>query len=112
MNGGIRMEREQLELMKTLQALEFTAFDLALYLNTHPNNQRALADYSKAVRETEHVRNVYVRTYGPLMAEDNVNQPSWRWAENPGHGISIINRRGNKCGTMKKSCNTPRKSEN
>lgn len=77
------MEREQLELMKTLQALEFTALDLALYLDTHPSDQRALADYSKVVRETEHVKNVYVRTYGPLMAGDNINQPCWRWAEEP-----------------------------
>jgi spore coat protein JB len=77
------MRREQLEMLRELQALEFTAFDLNLFLDTHPKDQRALADYSRAIRESECIKNIYTVNYGPLMAEDNVNQNCWRWIEEP-----------------------------
>jgi spore coat protein JB len=77
------LDRNQLEILNSLQAYEFTAFDLNLYLDTHPNDLRALTDYSNAMRETKHLMNAYNRCYGPLMAEDNVDQTSWRWVEDP-----------------------------
>jgi spore coat protein JB len=77
------MHREQLEMLKEIQALEFTAFDFNLYLDTHPNDQRVLVEYSRAICESERVKNIYIVNYGPLMAEDNVNQTCWRWIEDP-----------------------------
>lgn len=77
------MNRDQLDFLKELQALEFTGFDLVLYLDTHPGDQKALADYTKAICETEHLRNMYVAKYGPLTTNDSVNQPCWRWIEEP-----------------------------
>lgn len=77
------MHRDQLEMLKEIQALDFTAFDFNLYLDTHPNDQRALADYSRAIHESECVKKIYIANYGPLMAEDNVNQACWRWIEEP-----------------------------
>lgn len=77
------MQREQLELLKTLQALEFTALELNLYLDTHPGDQRALTDYSNTMCEVNRVKQLYIMNYGPLMAEDSINQPVWRWAQDP-----------------------------
>jgi spore coat protein JB len=77
------MHSEQLDLIKTLQALEFSAFDFNLYLDTHPSDQRALAEYSNLMREVRIAENTYNQKYGPLMAEDNVNQSGWRWAIDP-----------------------------
>ena len=77
------MHTEQFELLKALQALEFSAFDFNLYLDTHPNDQRALAEYSNLVREVKQVKNVYIANYGPLMAEDNTDLSCWRWALDP-----------------------------
>lgn len=77
------MRTEQLELLKALQALEFSAFDFNLYLDTHPECQRALAEYSNLVREVQRFRDAYNKTYGPLMAEDNVDLSCWRWATEP-----------------------------
>lgn len=77
------MQSGQLKMLNDLQALEFTGFDFQLYLNTHPNDPRALAEYSRAIHESERVKDMYTASYGPLMAEDNVNQPCWRWIEEP-----------------------------
>jgi spore coat protein JB len=77
------MQNAQLRMLNDLQAMEFTAFDFHLYLDTHPNDPRALAEYSRAMREAQSVKNMYAATYGPLMAEDNINQACWRWIEEP-----------------------------
>lgn len=77
------MQREQLELLKAIQAVDFTAIDLNLYLDTHPHDQRALTDYTNTVRESERLKEMYVKNYGPLTPMDAVNQPCWRWIEEP-----------------------------
>ena len=77
------MQAEQLEMLKNLQAHQFTAFDFVLYLDTHPCDQRALADYSCIQKETERLQDLYTMNYGPLMSEDSVDQPYWRWIEEP-----------------------------
>ncbi|HEX3046241.1 MAG TPA: spore coat protein CotJB [Bacillota bacterium] len=77
------MQREQLEMLKNLQAIEFTALELNLYLDTHPGDQRAMSEYSNIIREVEILKKAYTARYGPLMAEDNVNQIEWKWALEP-----------------------------
>ncbi|HBF37678.1 MAG TPA: spore coat protein CotJB [Firmicutes bacterium] len=77
------MHTAQLKMLNDLQALEFTGYDFHLYLNTHPNDLRALAEFSRVTRESERLRNMYSTNYGPLMAGDNANQPCWRWTEEP-----------------------------
>lgn len=75
------MQRDQLEMLKQIQALQFTAVDFNLYLDTHPSDQRALADYANTVREMEQLKTVYTRNYGPLLPTDNLCEPCWRWIE-------------------------------
>jgi len=77
------MRQEQLDLLKTLQALEFTAVDFNLYLDTHPTDQRALMDYANTVRELERVKESYTASFGPLLPTDNLNEARWRWIEEP-----------------------------
>ncbi len=77
------MRSEQLDSLKTLQALQFSAFDFNLYLDTHPNDSRALAEYSTLIHQVKIAENAYNQKYGPLTAEDSVNQPCWRWALEP-----------------------------
>jgi spore coat protein JB len=77
------MSHERLELLKQLQAMEFSAVDLNLYLDTHPGDQRALMDYAATVREMESLRQAYTQCDGPLLPTDNLNQSCWSWIEEP-----------------------------
>lgn len=77
------MHRDQLELLKSIQALEFTAVDFNLYLDTHPNDQRALFDYANTIRELKRLMDTYSQKYGPLLPIDNLSGPCWRWIEEP-----------------------------
>ncbi len=77
------MHNAQLKMLMDLQAWEFTGYDFHLYLDTHPNDPRALVEYSRAEREVQRLKNMYATNYGPLTAEDNANQSCWRWIEEP-----------------------------
>jgi spore coat protein JB len=82
--GGLSMHREQLEMLKNLQALQFTALEFNLYLDTHPGDQRALQEYECWAKEVAEYQKMYEACYGPLTALSSIdNQGCWRWLESP-----------------------------
>ncbi|MDI3281449.1 MAG: spore coat protein CotJB [Bacillota bacterium] len=80
MNGA----RSRLELLRRIQALEFTAIDLNLFLDTHPRERRALEDYNRVVRELAAAKREYEEAYGPLVNFGHAPSPDgWRWIDEP-----------------------------
>ena len=67
------------ELMLRMQALEFTAVDLNLYLDTHPCDARALADFNQVAAALAQTVAVYEQMYGPLTNFGR-SQSCGRWA--------------------------------
>lgn len=75
---------EQMALLRRIQEIEFVAIDLNLYLDTHPDDQRALCDYNHASQQLQALMREYERCYGPLMPFGHgVSQPPWAWIEDP-----------------------------
>ena len=78
------MSPEQLTLLQEIQALEFTCVDLNLYLDTHPMDANALADYNAQAQQLAMRKAEYAQCYGPLV---NYGQetagPSWTWICEP-----------------------------
>lgn len=74
------MNREQL--LKEVMAAGFTAYDLHLYLNTHPYDQRALMLFNQATQRARLVTDQFERMYGPLTASSSTGFP-WQWIQNP-----------------------------
>ncbi len=70
-------------LLKEIQALEFTAVDLNLYLDTHPQDQAALR-YFYTVRDEllNHIQ-AFEQKYGPLTAAGDARTDCWQWVECP-----------------------------
>jgi len=78
------MDGERVALLQAIQALEFAALDLNLYLDTHPWDQRALADYNCLVGRAEEARGRYEMKYGPLVVFGfSPSGYPWRWIEEP-----------------------------
>ena len=75
------MDRESL-LLK-LSELEFAAYDLRLYLNTHPRDRRALAEFAALNRQAETVRNEFEKNFGPLTAASNRDENHFTWIDQP-----------------------------
>ncbi|MGM9551915.1 MAG: spore coat protein CotJB [Clostridia bacterium] len=71
------------ELLYKVQAADFAAHDLMLYLDTHPCCQSALTLYHEKHREAKELRNEYESKYGPLTAGASNERTPWQWIENP-----------------------------
>ena len=75
---------EQFLLLRTVQELEFTAIDLNLYLDTHPEDQQALAHYNAVTQQLQAARAQYEQCYGPLVAAGyGCSGYPWKWIEDP-----------------------------
>jgi spore coat protein JB len=71
----------QQAMLMQIRSLRFSINDLALYLDTHPCDRRALAIHNEYARELRTLTNNYQRMYGPLDIECPCNQ--WRWIDEP-----------------------------
>jgi len=71
----------QEEMEERIRSLEFAIVELALYLDTHPEDMTALCMHGQYSMELRELREMYQRAYGPLTIHFPCN--SWRWVENP-----------------------------
>ncbi len=74
-----RMNQE--EILKKIKCLKFAIVDLALFLDTHPNDKKALCLHNKYCKELKNLEDMYQRIYGPLTINYPCNK--WRWIEEP-----------------------------
>ena len=78
------MSHEQLALLEEIQAVEFACTDLQLYLDTHPGDARALADYNAQAQRLAALKAEYAQRYGPLTHFDQeMAGYTWRWICEP-----------------------------
>ncbi len=75
------MDKNRNEMLKQLSALDFMLVDLNLYLNTHPNDQQALARFNAILSQAQMLRRTYEGMYGPLTVAytSAVNEQQWQW---------------------------------
>ena len=59
------MSKEQL--LKMISQTQFVCIELNLYINTHPNDEDALADYFSYSERLMDLIERYEELYGPLM---------------------------------------------
>ena len=76
--GNCDMRRKMADEIKSL---EFAITELALYLDTHKDDERSLCLYNRYCKECKELKDKYQRMYGPL----SINYPcnKWRWIEEP-----------------------------
>ena len=76
-------EKEQIrrEMAEDIRSLEFAITELALYLDTHPEDKKALCLHKKYCKECKELKDEYQRIYGPLTIAYPCNK--WRWLEQP-----------------------------
>ena len=69
------------EMMQEIRCLEFAINELALYLDTHPDDQKALCLHRKYTKQAKELKDKYQKVYGPLTINFPCNK--WRWLEEP-----------------------------
>lgn len=69
------------EMMSRIKELNFAIIELALYLDTHPDDEKALCLHRKYCKELKDLKDKYQKVYGPLSIYYPCNK--WRWLEEP-----------------------------
>lgn len=70
-------------LLKEIQAEDFAVYEVALYLDGHPDCSRALAYYHEHRRNAEELKKQYEAQYGPLTIYTNFDCGEWQWVASP-----------------------------
>lgn len=71
-------------LMRQIMECEFICIDINLFLDTHPDDMRALSDYNCYAEQLEELKRMYVNNYGPLENFGNsISRDSWKWTSQP-----------------------------
>lgn len=75
---------QQAKMLKEIMSYGFTAIDLNLYLDTHPNDMKALAEYNCITHQLDILKRAYEQCYGPLAAYGSTpSQFPWMWIDEP-----------------------------
>ena len=74
-------EREAL--LKQIMIAFFAAKDTALFLDTHPDCKKAIADHKKYVTELKRLKAEYNEKYGMLDAYSESAPDRWSWVDDP-----------------------------
>jgi spore coat protein JB len=74
---------ERNTLLKNLSAIGFYLFDLHLFLNTHPNETRAMELYSRYRQQFLALTAEFESKFGPLTALNGVSGNEWKWVRSP-----------------------------
>lgn len=77
--NGRDMQRQ--EMIDQIKSLDFAIIELGLYLDTHPDDQRALCMHKEYCKQAKDLKDKYQKMYGPLTIFYPCNK--WRWLEQP-----------------------------
>lgn len=71
-------------LMRKIQSYMFAAEDFVLYLDTHPDDKRAIEMHSALVKKAKEAVYEYEQEYGPLSTNSAWGcKDKWDWIESP-----------------------------
>lgn len=69
------------DLLREIMSLNFAINDLVLYLDTHPNDSRAIRMHGEYSEKLMKLTEKYQKLYGPLTV--NFVSDTWDWIDQP-----------------------------
>jgi spore coat protein JB len=82
-NRNAQMSYEESLMLLDIQKLQFAIYDLALFLDTHPNDPVALYRHNMFTEQLMQLRNAYEARYGILSIMGNESGDTWRYINSP-----------------------------
>ncbi|MGL4337990.1 MAG: spore coat protein CotJB [Turicibacter sp.] len=72
------------EYIEKLQAIGLMAYDLILFLDTHPDNAEALRDYKKISKNYQQLLVEFEKSYGPISHTGIYEETqTYNWTQDP-----------------------------
>ena len=81
MNNEDLKEMPKSEMTQKIREYNFSIVELGLYLDTHPEDQKALCLHKEYAKKLKDLKDKYQKLYGPLTIYCPCNK--WRWLEEP-----------------------------
>lgn len=69
------------EMAMKIRELDFALVELGLYLDTHPDDNKALCLHNNYSKQIKDLKDKYQKIYGPLTMDYPCKK--WRWLEQP-----------------------------
>lgn len=69
--------------LKKIQSYKFAAYDMLLFLDTHPKDKKAFKMYQELVANLKKCMAEYESLYGPLSIQSAAKFECFRWTESP-----------------------------
>lgn len=79
----VQTQSERAKRLREVQNYNFAAYDLLLYLDTHPTDKKALEMHSELVKKLKSATEDFQRDFGPLTHTANTGTDSWQWIDGP-----------------------------
>ena len=79
----IQPMNEQAEILTKINALEFSAHDLNLYLDNFPNDNQMINYSNELNEELKTLKTQYEKNYGPLLVNNINEKNTWQWNKKP-----------------------------
>lgn len=70
-------------MLKNLQAYNFAAYDMLLYLDTHPDDKKAFEMFQSLVTKTRELIAEFEKAFGPLTAYGAAAFDCFGWLASP-----------------------------
>nr|WP_275984168.1 spore coat protein CotJB [Paenibacillus hamazuiensis] len=78
------MSEHYYQLLQELQAVDFVLVELTLYLDTHPWDEQAIAQFNQMSQQRHKLAFQFEQEYGPLMQfGHSYSRSPWQWVETP-----------------------------
>ncbi len=71
------------QLLQWIDQVSFAVTDISLYLDTHPDDNAALAYFEKYNAERQKSLRMYNQQFGPLLLDTITDTNYWCWATEP-----------------------------
>lgn len=67
-----------------LQAIDFVLMELQLYLDTHPDDLKAIKQFNRLALHRKKMKESFERQFGPLQSNGNsLSKHPWEWSRAP-----------------------------
>jgi len=76
-------ETNRCEAMKKLMEADFVAYELQLFLDTHPEDKAAMEKYCEAVKKAKKLREEYEENFAPISPASAAGKLPWQWIVSP-----------------------------
>ena len=77
------MSNEQEKLLRKISSAQFAAWELHIFLDTHPDDDEAIKSYKKYNDIAAVLINEYEKKFGPLKAGSVTSSSMWKWVNEP-----------------------------